>query len=89
LAKGDGAGYAMLIDLRPRLADQQDWSARALQALLESITAERAVGLGKVAQPLRVAITGSSISPPIFETLALLGGDRTLARIDRCLASRD
>jgi len=88
LAKGDSAGYAMLIDLRPRLADQQDWSAEALQALLESITAERAVGLGKVAQPLRVAVTGSSISPPIFETLALLGRDRTLARIDRCLASR-
>jgi glutamyl-tRNA synthetase len=41
------------------------------------------LGLGKVAQPLRVAVTGGAVSPPIDITLALLGHDRTLARIER------
>jgi glutamyl-tRNA synthetase len=42
-------------------------------------------GLGKVAQPLRVAVAGSAVSPPIDATLALLGRDRTLSRIDAAL----
>jgi glutamyl-tRNA synthetase len=42
--------------------------------------------MGKAAQPLRVAITGAAVSPPLGETLALLGKDDTLARIDRCVA---
>jgi len=42
-------------------------------------------GLGKVAQPVRVAVAGSAISPPIDATLALLGRERTLARIDAAL----
>jgi len=88
LAKGGGEGYAMLIELRPRLAAQEDWSAGALEVLLTSIAQGKGVGLGKVAQPLRVAVTGSSISPSVFETLSLLGRQRTLARIDHCLASR-
>ena len=45
-----------------------------------------AIGLGKVAQPLRVAVTGTAVSPPIDATLALLGRDRTLQRLD--LAAR-
>ena len=40
------------------------------------------------AQPLRIAVTGGTISPAIFETLAILGQDSTLNRIDRCLANR-
>jgi glutamyl-tRNA synthetase len=88
LAKGEGAGYAMLIDLRPRLAAHQGWSAQAIEALLKSVTEEKGVGLGKVAQPLRVAVTGTQISPSVFDTLSLLGKDRTLRRIDRCLAAR-
>ena len=47
---------------------------------------EAELGLGKVAQPVRVAVSGSTVSPPIFDTLAILGRDATLARIDRCLA---
>jgi glutamyl-tRNA synthetase len=41
--------------------------------------------MGKVAQPIRVAVTGSTISPSIYDTLAFLGKAKTLARIDRCL----
>jgi len=44
--------------------------------------------MGKVAQPLRVAVTGTTVSPAIGETLALLGRDKTLGRIRRCLAGQ-
>ncbi|MHC4589300.1 MAG: hypothetical protein ACYTAQ_08160, partial [Planctomycetota bacterium] len=44
--------------------------------------------LGKVAQPLRIAVTGGTVSPAIFDTLAILGRDPVVARIDRCLALR-
>ena len=44
--------------------------------------------MGKVAQPIRVAVTGRAVSPGIAETLLMLGRDGTLARIDRCLAQR-
>ena len=42
--------------------------------------------MGKAAQPLRIALTGTAVSPPLGLSLALVGKDETLARIDRCLA---
>jgi glutamyl-tRNA synthetase len=56
-----------------------------VHAALEQICAEASVGLGKVAQPLRVAVSGGGVSPPIDQTVALLGRDATLKRIDRAL----
>ena len=53
---------------------------------MDDFVAARGLGMGKVAQPLRVAVTGTTISPGIAETLEILGCDHTLARIDRCLA---
>ena len=53
----------------------------AVSALAE----EHKVGLGKVAQPLRVAITGATISPPIFDSVQLLGKEKALVRIDNTL----
>jgi len=87
LAKADGAGFAMLTDLRAALSGA-DWTEDALHALLERICADKGVGMGKVAQPIRVAVTGTAVSPGIVDTLILLGRDKTLARIDRCLALR-
>jgi len=87
LAKGDGAGFAVLADLRQRLADCR-WTAEALEALLVGYGQDNNLGMGKVAQPIRVAVTGTTISPAIFDTLGLLGRDKTLTRIDRCLAMR-
>jgi glutamyl-tRNA synthetase len=43
--------------------------------------------LGKVAQPLRIAVSGGTVSPPIFDTLAILGRESTLSRIRRCVAT--
>ncbi len=85
LRKGDNAGLGMLGLLAERLAALDSWSSEALHALLEAIQEERGVGMGKVAQPIRVAVTGSTISPAIDETLILLGKERTLARMRRAI----
>jgi glutamyl-tRNA synthetase len=74
-----------LEQLRTRLQILTDWSAPAIHASLNELAAALGVGLGKVAQPLRVAVTGSSISPPIDLTLALVGRERTLARLDAAI----
>jgi glutamyl-tRNA synthetase len=75
-----------LQEARKRLAGLQEWSAAALNDVLNTLAAELGVGLGKIAQPLRVAVTGSAVSPPIDATLALLGRERTLARLDAAIA---
>ncbi len=59
------------------------WTAAAIHGALEAVAQQAGVGLGKVAQPLRVAVSGGSVSPPIDQTLAILGRDETLRRIDR------
>jgi glutamyl-tRNA synthetase len=72
---------AMLAEIRARFAAQPDFDAGAVHATLEAFAAEKGVGLGKIAQPLRVAVSGGTVSPPIDLTLALLGRDRVLARL--------
>lgn len=76
----------VLGELRVRLTALPDWSARAIHALLESMVADLGVKLGKVAQPLRVAVSGGSVSPPIDVTLEILGRSVVLARLDRAFA---
>ncbi len=85
LAKNDGEGWAMLQTLMPVLREAE-WSAEALEKLLNGICEQQGIGMGKVAQPIRVAVSGTTISPAIFDTLVLLGREKTLARIDRCLS---
>jgi glutamyl-tRNA synthetase len=75
----------LLISVRERLAQLTPWGAPAVHAALEDICVSAEVGLGKVAQPLRVAISGGAVSPPIDATVALLGREATLRRIDRAL----
>jgi len=86
LRKGGGAGLSVLAELRERLAETT-WQAEALQSVIEQYCQAKQLGMGKVAQPLRVAVTGGTVSPSIFDTLLILGRDKTLARIDRCLRS--
>lgn len=85
LKKQNGQGVAVLKDLRPVLAGLAEWTAPALDAAVKQYAEQKQLGLGKVAQPLRVAVSGTAVSPPIFESLELLGREQTLARIDRCL----
>ena len=75
--------------MRPVLGAQNDWSIAALEQCVTSYADEHAGGkLGTVAQPLRIAVSGGTVSPAIFDTLAILGRTRVLNRIDRCLATR-
>jgi glutamyl-tRNA synthetase len=62
-----------------------DWTAGPVHGVIDAVATRYGVGLGKVAQPLRVALAGGAVSPPIDLTVALLGRERTLARIQRAL----
>jgi glutamyl-tRNA synthetase len=59
----------------------------AVHTAVESFAAKLSVGMGDIAQPLRVAVSGGTVTPPLEQTLAVLGKDEVLKRIDRCLAS--
>ena len=72
---------ALLAELRVTFGSLPQWSAAAIHVALEALATARSVGLGKVAQPLRVAVTGNTISPPIDLTLELIGRERVLARL--------
>jgi glutamyl-tRNA synthetase len=79
-------GLAMLKIVREKLAVMSELTEQGIEDMLRALAEEHKVGLGKVAQPLRVAITGSTVSPPIFDSVQLLGKQNTLARIDTTLA---
>jgi len=80
LLKNDG--LAVLEIIRKKLAAMEQVSEQAVEGMLRSLAEEKKVGLGKIAQPLRVAICGNTISPPIFDSIVMLGKENTLARID-------
>lgn len=66
-----------------RLASLTSWDAAAIETALREIPEELGIGAGKTFQPLRVAVTGSSVSPPLFESITALGREPTLARLKR------
>jgi len=74
-----------LRDLRSRLSDMPHWTAEAIHAVFNTVAESRGLKLGKIAQPMRVAVAGRAVSPPIDQTLELLGRERTLQRLDRAL----
>ncbi len=84
LVRGDRAGYKMLAKVLPELDACPTWSPKELEALFERLCADYDTKLGNVAQPIRVAVTGTNVSPPIFDTLAILGKEKTIARIQQC-----
>jgi len=86
LLKNDKQGLLALQDLRPLLA-RTPWTPADLEHAVKTYAEQKQLGLGKVAQPLRVAVTGGTVSPPIFESIVFLGQSPTLTRIDRCLAA--
>jgi glutamyl-tRNA synthetase len=63
----------------------EDWTSEQIKRVVEGVSEELGVNMGKVAQPLRVAVVGRAASPGIDETLLLVGKDATLRRIDRAL----
>lgn len=67
------------------LATSEDWNAGAIHQVLDSVARRNDTALGKVAQPLRVAISGTAVSPPIDVTVALIGRAKALARVQRAI----
>jgi glutamyl-tRNA synthetase len=62
-----------------------EWTVEAIEEALRGLTDQLGIGFGKVAQPVRVAVTGSSVSPPLFESIELLGREASLARLQAAL----
>lgn len=77
----------VLGEVRRRLAALERFDAAAVERELRAVVDARGLKPGQVFQPLRVAIAGRTVSPGIFETVALLGRERTVALIDRALSS--
>ncbi len=83
----DHAGKRALALAREALHAVQPWTTLGIDAALKSVSEAAGLGMGKVAQPVRVATMGIPVSPPIGETLELLGKVESLERIEAALAS--
>lgn len=81
MKEGTGDGLALVAD---RLEKVEKWEVEPIETCLRGVLEELELGARKVFQPVRVAITGSSVSPPLFESLAALGRDESLRRIRDC-----
>jgi glutamyl-tRNA synthetase len=75
-----------LAALRERLAGLETWAAGPIHEAIVEVAESAGLGLGKLGQPVRVAVSGRSVSPPFDVTLALIGKERVLTRLDRALA---
>ena len=72
---------AMLGEVTDLLSAATDWTADALGAVVRDYAEARDLKLGKIAQPLRAALTGRTVSPGVFEVMELLGREESLARL--------
>ena len=76
----------VLAQLHAKLAEQKSWSAESLHQVIVDLAETLGLNLGKVAQPLRVAVCGSAVSPAIDITLTLIGREKTLTRLDKAIS---
>ncbi|NOQ94713.1 MAG: glutamate--tRNA ligase [Methylophaga sp.] len=76
----------ILEDMHQRLSALPEWKAEPIHAHIKECSVAREIGMGKVAQPIRVAITGNTMSPPLDVTLELLGSERALSAISAAIA---
>ncbi len=81
LALLDDAARALIGTTADALAPLQSWTAEAIEEAIRHVAEDAGLGLGKVAQPLRAALTGRTTSPGIFDVLFLLGKEETLSRL--------
>jgi glutamyl-tRNA synthetase len=84
--KDPKAAHEVLAATRAALADAKPWDAASLEGELRTFAESRGIAAGKLFQPLRLALTGVTASPGIFDVLVLLGRERSLARLDAALA---
>lgn len=84
----DPDALALLATMRDRLAQLGQWSRAALEEEANAVAAAAGVGLGRIAGPVRVALTGRTTSPSVFHMLAVLGRPESLGRIDDVLGGQ-
>ncbi len=77
----DAPAKDMIGKLVAALEKAPEWSATSLEAIVREFSEANGLKLGKVAQPLRAALTGSTVSPPVFDVMAVLGESESLARL--------
>ena len=77
----DADARALLSRLTPKLAETKPWGGESVEAAVRSFAESEGRKLGEVAQPLRAALTGRTVSPGIFEVLEVLGSDESLGRL--------
>ena len=77
----DDQARTLLSSIHAALVELDDWSREATEETVKAIAESAELGLGKLAQPMRAALTGSASSPGIFDVLILLGKEESLARI--------
>ncbi len=77
---------AALEAMKAKFSELVDWSAEPIHDIVKQVSETLELKMGKVAQPLRVAVTGNTVSPSIDVTLVLLGREKTIARIERAIA---
>jgi len=78
----DGAARDLLKTVADRLRPLPEWTLEGIETVVRTVAEDAGLGLGKVAQPLRAALTGRTTSPGIFDVLYHLGRDETLGRLD-------
>ncbi len=76
-----GDAPATLCRLTVRLQNARQWTAGSLEEIVRAFAEEEQLKLGRIAQPLRVALTGRAVSPGVFDVMETLGRDETLARL--------
>jgi glutamyl-tRNA synthetase len=79
-------GRAFLAEAAARLDKLEPWTAAAVEETLRTLQTERELKPRTAFQPVRLAITGRLVSPPLFESMELLGKPRSLARMERAAA---
>lgn len=79
------AGSVEAIEAGIRVLANIEWTETAIEKALRALPEELGIGFGKVAQPIRVATTGSTVSPPLFESLAIMSRDEVLRRLEAAL----
>lgn len=89
LAMDEKAGALLTAEVRGQIgaltakfAETGEWTAGALEAIVRDFAEANGLKLGKVAQPLRAALTGTTVSPPIFEVAEILGREESLSRLE-------
>lgn len=87
LLKGEPTGLSLLAELGAMLKGVEPFEPAAIDGAIARFGEERGLGMGQVAQPLRVALTGAAVSPPLGVTMAAIGRESTLRRIERCARS--